>query len=135
MPYQNQFSFLCVFWAGSTNSRRKHLLDHHFDKWKLSEFHRNLLLKKIKVTIFRQHCLDVTTQPKEPESFLAMYANIHINIDHFLCLTIICSHFISKKKRKIRVFSKFTRNPEQKKYLSYKYFYSILLIIKKPGHI
>ncbi len=32
-------------------------------------------------------------------------------------------------------FLKFNRNPEQNKYLSYKYFGLIWLITKKPGHI
>ena len=41
--------------------------------------------------------------------------------------------FYINKKGKIRVFSKLTRNPEQKMYLPYKYFYLILLIIKKTG--
>ena len=53
------------------------------------------------------------------QSFLAIYAancqaiaTLGINIDNFLCLNIICSHFLSIKWGKIRVFSKFTRNPE-----------------------
>jgi hypothetical protein len=62
-------------------------------------------------------------------------ATIGINIDNFLCTNIICSHFISIKRGKLEFFSKFTRNPEQNKYLSYKYFDLIVLIIEKPGHI
>jgi hypothetical protein len=61
-------------------------------------------------------------------------ATIGLNIDYwsFLCLNIICSHFISIKRGKLEFFSKFTRNPDQSKYLSYKYFDLILLIIEKP---
>ena len=84
------------------------------------------------------HCLDVTTQPKEPVPFyryMQPIATIGINIDNFLCLNIICSHFISIKRGKLEVFSKFSRNSVQNKYLSYKYFDLILLITKKPGHI
>jgi hypothetical protein len=62
-------------------------------------------------------------------------ATIGIKIDHFLCLNIICSHFISIKRGKLGVFSKFTRNSEQNKYLSYKYVDLILLIIKKKRGI
>jgi hypothetical protein len=62
-------------------------------------------------------------------------ATIGIDIDHFSCLNIICSHFISIKRGKLEFFSKLNRNPEQNKYLSYKYFDLILLIIKKTGHI
>ena len=60
---------------------------------------------------------------------------IGINIDHFLCLDIIYSHFISIKRVELEFFLKCTRNPDQSKYLSYKYFDLILLIIEKPGHI
>ena len=52
------------------------------------------------------YCLDPSTQPKEPESILATCAaNCH-NIDHFLCLDIICSHFISIKRGKLEFFFK-----------------------------
>ena len=86
----------------------------------------------------RVHCLDVTTQPNEPDqlwkkwNFLSFLRKIQISIDHSLCLNIICSHFISIKRGKIKVFSKFAKNPV---HLSYKYFDLILLITKKPGHI
>ena len=58
------------------------------------------------------------------------------NIDlFFLCLNVICSDFMPIKSVKLEFFSKFTRNPEQKKYLSYKYFDLVLLITKKPEYI
>ena len=64
--------------------------------------------------------------------FLGFLRKIQISIDDSLCLIIICSHFVSIKSRKIRVFSKFSKNPV---ILPYKYLYLILLITKKPGHI
>ena len=65
-------------------------------------------------------------------NFLGFLRKIQISIDDSLCLIIICSHFVSIKSRKIRVFSKFSKNPV---ILPYKYLYLILLITKKPGHI
>ena len=55
------------------------------------------------------HCLDVTTQPKEPVPFyryMQPIATIGINIDHFLCLNIICRHFISIKRGTLEFFFK-----------------------------
>ena len=82
-------------------------------------------------------CLDVTTQPKEPElcaeSFLAIYA---ANCNHrhyywsFLYLNVICSHFVSMKRGKFEFF----QNSLEIQNLPYKYFDSIMLMIKKPGH-
>ena len=68
----------------------------------------------------------------EKWNFLGFLRKIQISIDDSLCLIIICSHFVSIKSRKIRVFSKFSKNPV---ILPYKYLYLILLITKKPGHI
>ena len=65
-------------------------------------------------------------------NFLGFLRKIQISIDDSLCLNIICSHFVSIKSWKIRVFSKFAKNPVT---LPYKYLYLILLITKKPGHI
>ena len=65
-------------------------------------------------------------------NFLDFLRKIQISIDDSLCLIIICSHFVSIKSRKIRVFSKLAKNPV---ILPYKYLYLILLITKKPGHI
>ena len=65
-------------------------------------------------------------------NFLGFMRKIQISIDDSLCLIIICSHFVSIKSWKIRVFSKFAKNPVT---LPYKYLYLILLITKKPGHI
>ena len=65
-------------------------------------------------------------------NFLGFLRKIQISIDDSLCLIIICSHFVSIKSWKIRVFSKFAKSPVT---LPYKYLYLILLITKKPGHI
>ena len=88
------------------------------------------------------HCLDVTTEPNEPDKlllkevkFLSFLREIQISIDHSLSYYHLQSFYINKKGKIRGFFSKFTRNPEQKKYLSYKYFDFNLLIIKNPGLI
>jgi hypothetical protein len=84
------------------------------------------------------HCLDVTTQPKEPEEIaanLAIYAANCISIDHFLCLIIISSHSLLIKSKKLEFFAKIHKKSSTNKNLSYEYFDSILLITRIPGQI
>ena len=83
--------------------------------WKLGrgqqDINRGVLYTETKGEM---HCLDVTTQPREPESFLSNshdfkqymqpIATIGVNIDHFYVLI----SFLAIKRGKLGFFSKFT---------------------------